>query len=271
MLKALGWLRPSRARGPKPAVPQGLVVYAIGDVHGQADLLAALLDPIIREAAERGHSTALVCLGDYVDRGPASRQVIEALIASKAAPGLEARFLRGNHDQSLLDFLAEPATGPDWCEFGGRETLASYGVTPPRVRDAPEQWEKAREDLAAALPASHLAFLQKSELSLELGDYFFAHAGARPGVPLSDQSDRDLMWIRQPFLGDDRRFEKVVVHGHTPAEAVHADHRRIGLDTGAYATGVLSAVRLEGEDRRLIQAKRQSGGGVQLQAAPLQA
>ena len=211
----------------------------------------------------------LVFLGDYVDRGPGSRGVIDQLIALADDGALNTRFLRGNHDQSILDFLFDPGTGPAWCDFGGRETLMSYGVAPPRGRMDAEAWVTAAHDLAAAMPERHLHFLRNLELSLEVGGYFFAHAGVRPGVPLDEQSERDLLWIREPFLGDPRRLPKVVVHGHTPTEAVHADMRRIGIDTGAYATEVLTALRLQGEDRSLIQTERQADRTHTITSGPL--
>ncbi len=147
--------------------------------------------------------------------------------------------------------------------------MASYGVAIPPKLGASEAWESLRQEFASAIPQEHVEFLKGLELTYELGDYFFAHAGARPGVPLSAQTEKDLLWIRQPFLDDRRSFEKIVVHGHTPAEAAYADHRRIGLDTGAYATGVLSAVRLEGEDRRLLQTRRLPGGGIKVETQDL--
>jgi serine/threonine protein phosphatase 1 len=153
----------------------------------------------------------------------------------------------------------------DWCDFGGRETMTSYGVAIPSIREQAE-WDGLRQEFTAAIPDEHVEFLKGLELTYELGDYFFVHAGARPGVPLSDQAEQDLLWIRQPFLDDRRAFEKVVVHGHTPADEAYADHRRIGLDTGAYATGVLSAVRLEGEGRRLVQTRRLPDGVIKIES-----
>jgi serine/threonine protein phosphatase 1 len=261
--KSLKRLFKSSATAP-PSVPDQTTAYAIGDVHGRVDLLLPLLEEVLARRLS-SPPAVLVCLGDYVDRGPGSRSVLDALLDLKGKPGVKAHFLRGNHDQTLLDFLQDSAVGPDWCEFGGRETLASYGVTPPAGRATPEVWDTTRVALAAALPPEHLAFLRGLELTFEIGDYFFSHAGARPGVPLVAQTEQDLLWIRQPFLQDRRSFEKIVVHGHTPAEEAYADHRRIGLDTGAYATGVLSALRLEGDRRELIQAVGSPGGAVRIQ------
>ncbi|CAL1691013.1 Bis(5'-nucleosyl)-tetraphosphatase, symmetrical [Brevundimonas subvibrioides] len=221
------------------------MIYAIGDIHGRLDCLERLLATIFAEA-DPGR-TVLVFLGDYIDRGPQSRGVVEGLMLVQGL--FETRLLRGNHDQSLLNFLSDPSAGPAWCDFGGRETLASYGVAAPALRGDAQGWVTASEDLAQSMPAEHLAFFRNLETSASYGDYFFCHAGARPGVPLGAQSDEDLMWIRDAFLRDARPFEQVIVHGHTPEPAVHIDRRRIGIDTGAYATGVLSAIRLEGAER----------------------
>jgi serine/threonine protein phosphatase 1 len=246
---------------PDAAVPEGAVAYAIGDIHGCADLLAKLLEQIVSEAGERPEDgVSLVGLGDYVDRGADSKGVIDMLLGLSASDGVDCCFLRGNHDQLLLDFLEKPDVGPEWCDFGGRETLICYGAAPPHPRAATEEWAATRDLFRELLPAEHLSFLQDLKPSHQLGDYFFAHAGARPGVPLEEQRVEDLLWIRQPFLKHPDPFEKVVVHGHTPAVNPHLDGRRIGLDTGAYATGVLSAIRLENQDRRLVQVRRAVGG-----------
>lgn len=264
--------RPQAAAPAAPVMPRGVIVFAIGDVHGRADLLELMLRHITEEAGSvEDRRVLLVCLGDYIDRGPRSRQVVDQLLALRGAPNLEVRYLRGNHERIFLDFLADPVrNGPSWCAYGGREALASYGVVAPEPdEDEEETWLAAREALRAALPQAHLSFFEGLETSFEIGDYFFAHAGAKPGVPLEAQVEEDLLWIREPFLRGRRRFEKVIVHGHSPEAEVHVDDRRIGLDTGAYATGVLSAARLEGEARRLIQTHRDDGGRYVLRAADL--
>lgn len=250
----------ARPQAATARVPDGACVWAIGDIHGRSDLLDLLLVHIgedLRDGAVQRR--VLVLLGDYVDRGVGSRQVLDRLVGLKDWVGVEVRFLRGNHDDWMLRFLDDPALGVAWSEHGGRETLWSYGVEPPRPGASADEWRAASEALAGAMPPSHRRFLQDLELSIEIGDYFFAHAGARAGVPLSDQTAEDLMWIRAEFISGAQRFEKMVVHGHTPEEAAHADHRRIGIDTGAYATNVLTGLRLEGADRQLAQTK---AGGV---------
>ncbi|MFN3352177.1 MAG: metallophosphoesterase family protein [Brevundimonas sp.] len=248
--------RASPARDPR--VPDGAVVWAVGDVHGRADLLRPLIETIL-ERADPGRRTVLVTLGDYVDRGPDSRGVLDLLCEAARSPGLELIALRGNHDDRMHAFLTQPELGPAWCEFGGRAALSSYGVRAPLSRADEEGWRRASAELAAALPQQHRAMLDGLRLSTTLGDYFFVHAGARPGAPLDQQTADDLMWIREPFLSDRRPFERIVVHGHTPAETPHLDHRRINLDTGAYATGVLTALRLEGAGRALLQVRSEAG------------
>jgi serine/threonine protein phosphatase 1 len=152
----------------------------------------------------------------------------------------------------LLNFLADPGVGPDWWQFGGGETLGSYGLGRP-IGQTAQDWGALSEAFAAALPEAHIAFLSGLPLKVVCGDYAFVHAGFRPGVPIHDQSKRDMLWIRNDFLSDTRAFEKVVVHGHTPEPDVYLDQRRIGLDTGAYASGVLSAIRLHADTQRIIQ------------------
>lgn len=244
---------------PNASTPENEVIFAVGDIHGRADLLRALAPAIWKARGEKdGKHTTVVFLGDYIDRGPASDEVLDILIGLENSKAVDWVFLRGNHEQALLDFIEDPEAGPAWGDWGGRETMASYGVNGPYGSDG-RLWRMARDSLEAAMPKAHLAFLRGLPLRHEAGDYFFAHGGARPGVPLDRQSERDLMTIRQPFLQSAKGFEKVVVHGHSIAAEVHSDHRRIGIDTGAYATGMLTAVRLEGESRRLLQTREYEG------------
>ena len=256
-LKRLFGGRPAPVRA---SVPDGVRVWAVGDIHGRADLLERLVDHIVDDLSTAGVARrVLIFLGDYIDRGPSSRKVLDGLIELGAWPDIETHFLRGNHDDWMLRFLSDPALGVAWCDYGGRDTLWSYGVEPPRPGADAEAWRETADRLIAVLPTAHRRFLEQLEPAVEVGDYFFSHAGARPGVPLVHQSVEDLMWIRAEFLGHPARFEKLVVHGHTPEEAAFADHRRIGVDTGAYATNVLTGLRLEGADRQLAQTQ---GAGV---------
>jgi serine/threonine protein phosphatase 1 len=186
-----------------------------------------------------------------VDRGPSSREVIDRVLALSAH--CEVRALKGNHEEALLQFLADPEFGPEWVTHGGAQTLSAYGVEPPRFRTDMEAWKTAHAAFEAALPAAHRAFLTSLPTIWVVGDYAFAHAGIRPGVGLVDQAEHDLLWIRRDFLDYVGPHPKIVVHGHTPTETVQVTPWRIGLDTGAYATGVLSAMGFHGKTRKLFQ------------------
>ncbi len=236
----------------------GRTIYAIGDVHGRLDLLDPLIESIRSDAlASRGSTRpAIIFLGDYVDRGVSSRGVIDRLIGLGADADFDVKALRGNHEEALLTFLEDATFGPAWCEHGGAQTLSSYGVQPPIPRAGETDWEAIRLAFIEALPTAHRRFFEDLELFAVHGDYVFVHAGLRPGVPLDRQNPRDLLWIRQPFLDWAGSFDRVVVHGHTAADAAFLGPHRIGIDTGAYATGVLTAVRLEAANCRFIQSRR---------------
>lgn len=223
------------------ALPPGMRVYAVGDVHGCADRLAALHALIAEDAKARplyGPSPriALVHLGDYVDRGPDSAGVLELLLGPPPVPGAEVVNLIGNHEVMLLD-AADPRAHPGamefWLENGGAATLASYGTGP----EDPDPF--------AAVPEEHLAFLRRCPLRWSAGEYLFVHAGVRPDVPLDQQDPFDLVWIREPFLSFDGELAQVVVHGHSPAAAPAIRPHRIGIDTGACFGGDLTCVVLE--------------------------
>jgi serine/threonine protein phosphatase 1 len=233
----------------------GRLIYAVGDIHGRADLLDRLLERIAEDVRLSAHEAkpVLVFVGDYVDRGPSSKAVIDRLISVEREGAFEVCALKGNHEAALLAFLDEPATGAEWCEHGGLQTLNAYHVQPPSAPDDTEAWRKTRDRLALVLPPEHLTFLGRLRLTATFGGYLFVHAGLRPGLPLAAQSESDLLGIRDEFLLDPGPFEHVVVHGHTPVEAASFDNATINVDTGAFATGVLTAVRLEGAERRLIQ------------------
>lgn len=233
------------------ALPAGVRVYAVGDIHGRLDLLEQMQDMIVKDSATTSGERVIVYLGDYVDRGPASKGVIDRLLMG-APDGFQVRFIRGNHDQSMLDFLEDPVLYRMWKNFGAQETLMSYGVRPPLLDDE-DAFATARDKFERTLPESHLVFLNKLEYSTEIGDYFFTHAGVRPGLPLAMQAPEDLMWIREDFLTSNTNFGKVVVHGHTPTEAPVRRPNRIGVDTGAYATGHLTCAVLEAEACRFLR------------------
>jgi serine/threonine protein phosphatase 1 len=230
-------------------------VYAIGDIHGYLDKLDAMVARIRADLARRPHpAPVIIFLGDYCDRGPDTRGVYERLIALKAS-GEPFRFLLGNHDSYIPAYLRDP----EWYDrtyhwlnskMGGDETLASYGV--PGASDLDP--DATRDAFAAALPPAHLAFIENCELWIRIGDYVFAHAGVRPGVPMERQSRDDLIWIRQGFLDYRGSFGFKVVHGHTIVPQVEHHENRIAVDTGAFRTGVLSCVVLQGEDVSLLEA-----------------
>jgi serine/threonine protein phosphatase 1 len=252
----------------------GELVYAVGDIHGCYGLMKALLARIVADYAvrARGRRPILVFLGDYIDRGPQSHRVLEALIWLARRPDLELHLLKGNHEQALLAFADAPETGRDWLRFGGAETLAAYGVAPPPPEAEPSAYVQARDDLLARMPAAHYRLLSGLKPMVTVGDYAFAHAGIRPGAPLNRQAEQDLLWIRRPFLEAEGPHEKIIVHGHTwfDARPQLLEHR-IGVDTGAHATGVLTAVRLDGDERFAIQAtddRADHRGDRNLRAAP---
>lgn len=261
MLSKLFRSRTHAAAPTTPTVPDGTVLWAVGDIHGRLDLLKPLVEAIVSDLrATVATRRMVVFLGDYIDRGPDSRGVLQLLEGLSAVQGIEWRFLKGNHEQAMLSFLDDPSAGPKWCEYGGDRALRSYGLRVPELTHRTEAWARVAADLRHKLAATEIAFLKNLELSVSVGGYFFSHAGARPGVALDRQSAKDLMWIRQPFLDSPVGFEQVVVHGHTPATNVFLDARRIGIDTKAYDSGVLSAVRLEGQKRDLLQAVGPSRG-----------
>jgi serine/threonine protein phosphatase 1 len=236
-----------------PTLPEGELVYAVGDIHGRADLLEALLRLIEGDAqAAEARTRTLIFLGDYVDRGPDSRGVIETLV-SGLPQGFEAHFLKGNHEVLLLDFLDDPSRLDGWLLNDAETTMASYGVDIGalyRARARPAEW---RDAFAASLPDAHLQFFRNLVLSVTRGDYLFVHAGVRPGVPLAAQTEDELVWIRRPFLDWAEPFEKFVVHGHTPGREPVTRTNRIGVDTGACFTGRLTALRLVGDTRKFLQ------------------
>ena len=232
-------------------LPEGERVYAIGDIHGNRILLDLLLDRIARHVASapKAHTT-LVFLGDYVDRGPDSAGVIDTLIAPMPFVDRVVH-LTGNHEDVMLEFLAKPDATDHWLRFGGLETMESYGVDidPSYTGDGNAEIGHA---FAQALPPGHLTFLRNLRSHVAIGGYFFVHAGVRPGVPLDRQAFNDLIWIREPFLDSNADFGARIVHGHTPVVAADVRRNRINVDTGAFATGCLTCVILEGRRVSLL-------------------
>jgi serine/threonine protein phosphatase 1 len=234
-----------------PRVPAGRRVYAVGDIHGRHDLLVTLHRLIAEDAAAVGAATRVVVyLGDYVDRGPGSSAVIDRLLGDPL-PGFETVFLKGNHEDMLLGFIDGPAD-VNWLLNGGAATLASYGIAPGQRWFGTHELDALRQRFVAAIPDRHARFLRSLSLTHVEGDYFFVHAGVRPDRPLDDQDARDLMWIRGAFLGCTDNLEKCVVHGHTIQLTPDIARNRIGIDTGAFFTGRLTCLVLEGRGRRFL-------------------
>jgi serine/threonine protein phosphatase 1 len=240
----------SRTRKSAPRTPDGIRLYAIGDVHGRADLLAQLFAGIDRDIATHPAPRVIeILLGDYIDRGPQSREVLDILVSRSRSRRLVC--LKGNHETYIPGFLRDPAMLGQWRHFGGLETLVSYGVVPSISADDEEQ-RKLAAAFGRALPQSHRRFLATLKSSFVCGDYFFAHAGVRPGIPLSQQHEQDLLWIREDFLFHEKSFGKIVIHGHTPVSEPDIRSNRINIDTGAFATGILTCLVLQGEDMTFI-------------------
>ena len=242
-----------RGAAAVPAVPAGSRIYAIGDVHGRLDLLTRLHALIAADAADApAYRRVIVYLGDYIDRGPDSRGVIDLLL--QPPPGFERVYLLGNHEDYLLQFLEHAEVGPHWGAYGGLATLASYGVQPPSGFMPPAtDFEIARRALADRIPPAHVGFLRGLKLTHAEGGYLFVHAGVKPGVALAEQQAEDLLWIRDAFLESTDDFGACVVHGHTIVETPEQHANRIAIDTGAFATGTLTALVLDGAERRFIQ------------------
>ncbi|MDP2024871.1 metallophosphoesterase family protein [Sulfuriferula sp.] len=261
MLSKLFRSRTQVAAPAAPTVPDGTVVWAVGDIHGRLDLLQPLVEAIVADLCDAAATRKVVIfLGDYIDRGPDSRGVLKLLAGLSTAEGVEWRFLKGNHEQAMLGFLDDPAAGAKWCEYGGDSALRSYGLRVPDLTHRTEAWARVAADLRHKLTAREMEFLENLELSVTVGDYFFSHAGARPGVALDRQSPEDLMWIRRPFIESTAAFDRVVIHGHTPTREVHVDGRRIGIDTKAYESGILTGLRLQGRERTLVSARLRPDG-----------
>lgn len=234
----------------KAEVPSGTRAYVVGDIHGRADLLGSLLDRIDVDLHENPVGQPIeIFLGDYVDRGPNSRGVIEQLIGRKRIG--ETIFLKGNHETFIPAFLKEPKMLSEWRNFGGLETLLSYGIK-PSLRMEPAEQLQLSAAFERALPKTHWLFLNSLPIAFICGDYYFVHAGVRPGIPLGEQHEEDLLWIRDDFLLCEEDFGKIVVHGHSPVKAPDIRPNRINIDTGAYATGQLTCLVLEGDGMRFL-------------------
>jgi len=244
--------RKSKMTHVSPHVPENHRIYSIGDIHGCADLLVQLHEKIKLDSKGYNGKNIIVYLGDYVDRGEQSCQVINVLL-SQPLEGFDSIFLRGNHERAMLDFIDFPGAAAAWLTFGGVEALSSYGIPLAHIPSMQHVGDIAQK-LDKALPDTHREFLTETCVdSWQFGSYYFVHAGIRPGVPLEKQSQEDKLWIREEFLGSTINHGIIVVHGHSITLVPEMLPNRIGIDTGAYATGVLTCLVLEGDQQRLIQ------------------
>ena len=245
--------KPTRAL---PAVPAGTRVYAVGDVHGRRDLFDAMIAAIEADDAARGAAdTTVVLLGDLVDRGPDSAGVISAARDWQARRNV--RIIAGNHEEMFLESFTKLDVLRRFLRYGGRETVLSYPVNKAEYTAA--SLSEAQLLMRRAVPAEDLSFIRSFEDRIIIGDYLFVHAGIEPGIPANEQSLSDLRWIREPFLSHSGDHGHIVVHGHTIFDAADVQSNRIGIDTGAFASGLLTALCLEGDARRLIEVREEDG------------
>lgn len=233
-------------------------IYCIGDIHGRIDLLSELLIQINQHNQRFSGRIVMIYLGDYIDRGDSSKEVIDLILNNERAD-IEYIYLRGNHEQIFLNFIEDKAFANfarPWLSFGGDATLKSYGVALPKKPNNLVEVIALRQHLLSKLPPRHYLFFAQTRLFYSLGSYFFVHAGVNPNYDLANQRPKDLLWIRDAFINSKQMFEKVIVHGHTVTESVALLPNRIGIDTGAYATDVLTCLVLQGNQYKLIQTTR---------------
>jgi serine/threonine protein phosphatase 1 len=229
--------------GRRPSLPAGLRIYAVGDIHGRLDLLNRLLSKIEIDMAVRpAKRPVFVFLGDYIDRGPSSRETIDRLIEHSETH--ECVFLKGNHEALAMKCLSDRSLFDRWLRLGGMETLMSYGLSSETLTRR-VQIVEMQSAFHSAMPQEHFRFFRDMQSSFVCGDFFFAHAGVRPNVELSRQKESDLLWIRDEFLSSNDDFGKVIVHGHTPTDEIEVKSNRINIDTGAFATGRLTCLAMD--------------------------
>jgi serine/threonine protein phosphatase 1 len=236
----------------EPYVPGGERLYVIGDIHGRVDLLQQIHNKIQQDAANYPGSKQLIYLGDYIDRGDHSKEVIDLLL-EHPLPEFEATYLRGNHEQSMLDFLQAAEVGRSWFNYGGLATLVSYNVKYNKLPTRKKDFEEIQNSLKERVPHIHINFLEKTEFSHTAGNYYCVHAGIRPKVALRYQLPEDQLWIREDFVSYNKPHEKIIVHGHTLIDEPDLQTNRIGLDTGAYISGKLTCLVLENTTQRILQ------------------
>ena len=239
----------------RPAVDKSIRIYAVGDIHGRFDLLEELLEKIRKDeqAQEDGRATQLVFLGDYVDRGDASRGVLEELSKLRETTDFSIVFLMGNHEEAMLRFLEAPVSEASWLQYGGLQTLASFGITTRLVKPTRADINAMHQEFCSAI-RPYLTFLNDLVLQHASGDYFFCHAGVNPEKTLSQQSKRALLWGHALALVDQPRPRKRIVHGHYDDLVVSNKIGRICIDTGAYYSGILTALRVDASEK-LVQTE----------------
>ncbi|WP_417679889.1 metallophosphoesterase family protein [Roseibium sp.] len=220
------------------------VIYAIGDVHGCYDLLLQLEGIIQKDSEAIDGEKWIILLGDMVDRGRSSAQVLDHLLAPPPK-GFKRVCLTGNHERMMVQFIEHPRSALRWLDFGGRETLHSYGIDPRTLENAGKSERKLTQLLQSHIPEEHVNYLKQLPCMIQSTKYIFVHAGLKPGVPIAKQAENDILTIKADFLNDTTDYGFIVVHGHTPVEKPDIRPNRINVDTGAYAIGCLSAVRLE--------------------------
>ena len=254
-------------KGPPRRLPrplEGHVCYAIGDIHGCADLLDGLHEIIVADAAAYAPELTrhIVYLGDYIDRGPDSRGVLDRLLTG-VPKGFHAHFLRGNHEWAMQQFMLDPSAIELWRAMGANATLGSYGLPPAPSAGALGEIGLYRARFIEAVPPTHRAFLESLETTWTCGDLLFVHAGVRPGLLLWEQSPRDLLTIREPFLSSHADFGAFVVHGHSPSYEIDFQRNRLCIDTGAYASGKLSCAVFDGGPLKILSVERAARRGVE--------
>ena len=245
---------------PSARVPDGERWYVIGDIHGRRDLLEALQQAIETDDAG-GSETTVVFLGDLVDRGPDSKGVVR--LARKWGETRKVRYLAGNHEEMFLQSFEDKEVLRHFLKHGGRETVLSYGID--KKAYSKMKMGELQDAMHAAVPRKHREFLESFEDLIVAGDYVLVHAGINPKLGIEEQKKSDLRWIRDRFLSHEEPFSHVVVHGHTIFEDVEHRDYRIGIDTGAFRTGRLTALVLEGSERRLIQAIASDDGAIRIE------
>jgi len=244
-----------------PRVPEGQRLYVMGDIHGRFDLFEALIRAV-EEDSETGQQSeiTIILLGDLVDRGPESADVIK--LARLWNEYRNLRFLAGNHEEMFLEAFQDKEVLRHFLKHGGRETILSYGVTRDEFNTA--SLEELQQMMLRKIPLGDRQFLADFEDIFAIGDYLFVHAGINPKLPLEDQKPRELRWIRDPFLKHKEKHSHIVVHGHTITEEIDERKNRIGIDTGAYRYGRLTVLVLEGEKRRYIQSVENDDGQIEI-------